>query len=167
MSTSYDYYRSPIGLLQITVSDSDLIGISLVPNKDTASLADMTTSKLSVSVKNWLDQYFHGDPSSPHNLSIRLSGTPFQNYVWNILMTIPYGQTLTYGEIAEMAATHFGKPKMSAQAVGQAVSRNPFLILIPCHRVMGAGQKLTGFAVGIDIKQKLLDHEKIKYIKPA
>ena len=90
---------------------------------------------------------------------ILLNGTPFQKRVWEILSTIPHGQTVTYGDIAREMAACTGKRKMSAQAVGQAVSRNPISIIIPCHRVVGAGDRLTGYAGGIDRKEWLLRHE--------
>ena len=83
-------------------------------------------------------------------------GTPFQEKVWDILLTIPYGQTLTYGQIAKL----LGCPGAS-QAVGAAVGRNPISIIIPCHRVLGSGGKLTGYAGGLEAKAWLLSHEGI------
>ena len=82
------------------------------------------------------------------------SGTDFQQRVWQILLTVPYGQTVTYGEIARQIS-----PTMSAQAVGGAVGRNPISIIIPCHRCIGAKGQLTGYAGGLQYKEFLLRHE--------
>ena len=87
-------------------------------------------------------------------------GTSFQKEIWDILLTIPYGQTVTYKDIASLTAERKGLPSMSAQAVGGAVSRNPVSIIIPCHRVIGSGGSLTGYAGGLDRKEKLLALEK-------
>ena len=108
--------------------------------------------------KVWLDGYFSGNPAE---LSFPLNphGTSFQKQVWEILLTVPYGKTTTYGAIAREIALRTGKEKMSAQAVGQAVGANPISILIPCHRVVGANGKLTGYAGGLDKKEWLLRHE--------
>lgn len=86
-------------------------------------------------------------------------GTDFQKQVWKLLREIPFGTTGTYGQLAGKIAAGLGKEKMSAQAVGQAVSRNPISILIPCHRVIGAAGQLTGYAGGLDKKVWLLRHE--------
>ena len=88
-----------------------------------------------------------------------MEGTEFQKQIWNLLLTIPYGQTRTYGDIAREMAALSGKEKMSAQAVGQAVGRNPISILIPCHRVVGTKGQLTGYAGGLENKIWLLRHE--------
>nr|MCR5812718.1 methylated-DNA--[protein]-cysteine S-methyltransferase [Lachnospiraceae bacterium] len=88
-----------------------------------------------------------------------LHAAPFRKAVWEILLTIPYGQTITYGEIAERIAAQTGSGNMSAQAVGGAVARNPISLIIPCHRVIGAHDKLTGYAGGLDKKMYLLQME--------
>ena len=106
----------------------------------------------------WLDAYFRGEAPAVE-VPLNLKGTDFQKQIWNILLTIPYGQLRSYGEIAEEMAVRSGKQKMSAQAVGQAVGKNPVSILIPCHRVVGSNGKLTGYAGGIDKKIWLLRHE--------
>ena len=82
--------------------------------------------------------------------------TPFRRAVWEILRTIPYGRTITYGEIADRIAAQMGLCRMSAQAVGGAVGHNPISLMIPCHRVVGADGSLTGYAGGIEVKKKLL-----------
>ena len=104
----------------------------------------------------WLDRYFSG--GVPDFMpALALYGTPFRQAVWEILLTIPYGQTLSYGEIAARLAS----PRMSAQAVGGAVGHNPVAIIVPCHRVIGADGSLTGYAAGLDKKRRLLQLEKI------
>ncbi len=108
---------------------------------------------------DWLNIYFSG--KEPDFMpAVSLKGTPFQMEVWNILKEIPYGQTMTYGEIAVRIARQRGISRMSAQAVGGAVGRNPISIIIPCHRVVGANGSLTGYAGGIDRKRVLLKLER-------
>ena len=120
------------------------------------------TKKLPVfeETKQWLDIYFQGkEPDFTPSLSMET--TPFRKAVWEIMLTIPYGQTMTYGEIADRIAKQKGISRMSAQAVGGAVGHNSISIIIPCHRVVGTNGSLTGYAGGIDKKIKLLTLEKI------
>ena len=106
----------------------------------------------------WLDTYFSG--REPDFIPpLRLNGTPFRQTVWKLLLTIPYGRTVTYGEIAAEAAGRLGLPRMSAQAVGGAVGHNPISLIIPCHRVMGSNGSLTGYAGGVERKARLLELE--------
>ncbi|MBC8530888.1 methylated-DNA--[protein]-cysteine S-methyltransferase [Gehongia tenuis] len=103
----------------------------------------------------WLDGYFRGEiPDSIPPLS--LAGSPFRRAVWEILLEIPYGEVMTYGEIARRMALRKGLTSMSAQAVGGAVGHNPVSIIVPCHRVVGTNGSLTGYAGGIDKKIGLL-----------
>lgn len=111
--------------------------------------------------KRWLDEYFAGKTMEIGNLNIKVTGTDFQKEVWKILMDIPYGKLITYGDIAKQIARKRGLKSMSAQAVGGAVGSNPISIIIPCHRVVGAGGNLTGYAGGVDKKIWLLTHEGI------
>ena len=105
----------------------------------------------------WLDIYFCGqDPGYIPLLAPK--ATVFQRNVWDFLLTIPFGHTVTYGEIARHLGERFGKP-VSPRAVGGAVSHNPISLIIPCHRVVGAGGRLTGYAGGIENKIKLLELE--------
>ena len=107
----------------------------------------------------WLDIYFSCcEPDFTPNLKI--TGTPFRQKVWDILLTIPYGRTMTYGDIAAILAEQRGISRMSAQAVGGAVGHNPISLIIPCHRVVGSNGALTGYAGGIDRKLSLLRLEK-------
>ena len=106
----------------------------------------------------WLDLYFSGkEPGFTPRLSLR--GSAFRIAIWEILLSIPYGQTMTYGEIAERLARQSGLPRMSAQAVGGAVGHNPISIIVPCHRVVGADGRLTGYAGGLERKARLLELE--------
>ena len=109
----------------------------------------------------WLDQYFQGEiPAKIPKL--KAQGTAFQERVWQILLDIPYGQTMSYGEIAKIIAKERGIKKMSAQAVGNAVGRNPIALIIPCHRVIGSDGSLIGYAAGLKRKEKLLELEGIR-----
>lgn len=106
----------------------------------------------------WLDIYFSGkNPDFTPALSFNTSS--FRQSVWEILLTIPYGKTMTYGEIADKIARQNGLRKMSAQAIGGAVGHNPISIIVPCHRVVGTNGSLTGYAGGIEKKVKLLELE--------
>ena len=96
-----------------------------------------------------------------------MRATPFRKAVWEILLTIPFGQTMTYGEIAKIVAKRTGSCRMSAQAVGGAVGHNPISIIIPCHRVIGADGGMTGYAGGIERKMKLLALEQGQRILQA
>ena len=111
-------------------------------------------------VNAWLDAYFRGEEPKI-TFPVAPAGTAFQEMVWEILLTIPKGKTRSYGDIAREMARQLGKEKMSAQAVGQAVGRNPISIIIPCHRVVGAQGQLTGYASGLDRKIWLLNHEEV------
>lgn len=110
--------------------------------------------------KQWLDCYFLGcEPK--FTPPVLLNGTPFQMSVWEILKTIPYGKVITYKDIATKIAHQRGIQQMSAQAVGGAVSRNPISIIVPCHRVIGTDNNLTGYASGVERKLSLLKIEHI------
>ena len=147
-----DRYDSPLGPLWFTGRDGVLTGLSFAPPSGEIPEGSFDA------VRHWLDDYFQGI-SRETGFPLAPSGTPFQNLIWRLLLDIPYGETRTYGEIASQAAELLGREKMSAQAVGQAAGRNPIAIVIPCHRVVGAGGKLTGYASGVERKQWLLAHE--------
>lgn len=106
----------------------------------------------------WLDAYFRGDVPDIH-VRLHPIGTPFQMSVWDEIGRIPYGGTTTYGAIARTIAERRGIPRMSAQAVGNAVGKNPIAIIIPCHRVIGSDGSMTGYAGGVDRKIALLTIE--------
>lgn len=109
-----------------------------------------STSTVIEATSNWLDAYFDGSKEAP-DFELLFLGTDFQQRVWQLLLEIPYGETITYGELAEKART----PK-AARAVGVAVGENPFSIIVPCHRVVGKDKSLTGYGGGFDVKKFLL-----------
>ena len=113
-----------------------------------------------IEAEKWLDRYFSGNPKTDLP-QMKIDGfTAFRRDVFEIMKSIPYGKTMTYGEIAEKIARKRGLKKMSAQAVGGAVGWNPICIMIPCHRVVGTDGSLTGYGGGIENKRQLLYHEK-------
>ena len=109
--------------------------------------------------ERWLTVYFSGHQPS-FTPPLRPAGTPFQRTVWDLLLRIPRGETISYGALAEQTAAVLGRPRMSAQAVGGAVGRNPIALIIPCHRVVGADGRLTGYAGGLWRKERLLALER-------
>lgn len=121
---------------------------------DNAFIGSGDNSRLFIAAKKQLEEYFCGKRRE-FDIPIRLNGTEFQKAVWNALLTVPYGKTASYKDIAAM----IGKPK-AARAVGGANNKNPVMIIVPCHRVVGADGGLTGYACGTDIKQTLLNIEK-------
>lgn len=159
------YYNSPIGLIIISADDIGLTGIWFEGQKYCEKYLEkeyiyMKTDVLQSTI-DWLDTYFSGDqPTSA--IPMHIMGSDFEKTVWKILKDIPYGYTKTYGEIAREIAEEKGIVRMSAQAVGGAVGRNRFAILIPCHRVLGAKGELTGYAAGIERKNYLLELEKAR-----
>lgn len=144
------YIKTPIGTLQITQLHGNVCSISLC----NVQCASVLLTPLQQMVKSEIEGYFAG---KVHKFSfpVSMEGTPFQLRVWEELIRIPFGSTATYGDIAG----RIGAPKAS-RAVGMACNRNPLLLAVPCHRVVGAGGKLTGFAVGIEKKKFLLELEK-------
>ena len=158
------HYRSPIGNILLAADEIGLTGLWFVGQKYFALYLDKEHEEREIpifeKVKQWLDVYFSGREPD-FTVPLHFTGTDFQNEVWKILCTIPYGQTMTYGEIAKQIAARKGLPRMSAQAVGGAVGHNEISIIVPCHRVVGANGSLTGYAGGIDKKIKLLQLEKV------
>jgi methylated-DNA-[protein]-cysteine S-methyltransferase len=110
-----------------------------------------------VAAKRWIDAYWAGRDPSPRDVALDLHGTPFQRAVWQALLTIPFGRTHSYGEVAAQVAK--SGIEAAPRATGSAVGRNPVSILVPCHRVIGADGSLTGYAGGLERKQRLLQHE--------
>ena len=147
-------YDSPIGPLILRSDGASLTGLS-------PALTGTVRDDLPIflEVRRWLDAYFQGEHPDPCVLPLDPPGTAFQKTVWTKLLAVPYGESQTYGDIARSV----GRPR-GAQAVGQAVGRNPIGIIIPCHRILGADGQLTGFAWGIDKKKWLLRHEGVDYI---
>lgn len=148
-------YASPLGKLLLTCRDEGLTGIWF--DRELPDGLQQAHPILQQTAR-WLDDYFRGENPAVA-LPLAPEGTVFQKQVWQLLLEIPWGETRTYGDLAREMAVCRGKEKMSAQAVGQAVGRNPISILIPCHRVIGSRGKLTGYAWGVDRKIRLLRHE--------
>lgn len=153
-------YESPLGKL-ILISDGESLNELCFNNKD-ISKEFVINNDLPIfqTTKTWLDIYFSGNQPNFIPL-IKTSGSDFRKLVGDIMLSIPFGQTVTYGEIAKTVAKKLGKDKMSAQAVGGAVGHNPVPIIIPCHRVIGANGNLTGYGGGIERKLRLLKLEKV------
>ena len=157
------HYASPLGGMTLVSDGTALVGLYFDGQKYAAEGLDAKRTQKNLPIfeeaRRWLDVYFSGrkpdftPPTAP-------AGTAFQQSVWEILRTIPYGQTVTYGAIARRIEQNTGR-RISAQAVGGAVGRNPISILIPCHRVVGTNGSLTGYAGGIDKKAYLLRIEEI------
>ena len=159
-----DTYESPMGRITIAGDGESLTGLWFDGQKyyaDTLGPAhEETDLPVFRQTKKWLDLYFHGE-NPDFTPSLKLAGSPFRLMVWEILKQIPYGTVLTYGEIADMIAEKQGLKTMSAQAVGGAVGHNPISVIVPCHRVVGRGGSLTGYAGGIDKKIRLLRIESV------
>lgn len=156
-------YNSPIGGITISSNGTEIIGLWFDGQKYFGDTISNKYEKKELPVftktKEWLDIYFSG--KEPNFLpQIKMETTPFRKAVWEIMLTIPYGETMTYKEIAEKIAMQREIKKMSPQAVGGAVGHNSISLIIPCHRVVGANGSLTGYAGGIDKKIKLLTLEK-------
>ena len=154
-------YKSPVGDILLSSDGKFLTGLSFKFNPEDYN---QNLNSVFESTILWLDTYFSGKNPDFTPL-FRMTGTDFQVKVWNLLLKIPYGQTTTYGNIASEFAALTGVKHMSAQAVGGAVGRNKIAIIIPCHRVIGSNGNLTGYAGGIDIKEKLLMLEKFLILK--
>ena len=142
-------FNTPNGAVRLTEEGSSIIRIELTDIADTS----VTPTPLLHEAEHQITAFFRGERRQL-DFPIRMVGTPFQQRVWRALQQIPYGTTRTYGEIA----TAIGNSRAS-RAVGMACNKNPLLLIVPCHRVVGANGKLTGFAYGVDAKQWLLELE--------
>jgi methylated-DNA-[protein]-cysteine S-methyltransferase len=156
MSACYTYFDSPLGQLLVQ-GDGDFVTGLLVPNHkrwpDLGSSWNRTDAPFAA-VRRQLAEYFAGTRQH-FDVPLKLGGTPFQKRVWQELQRIPFGETISYAQLA----ARVGKPA-AARAVGHANGRNPVAIIVPCHRVIGANGKLTGYASGTDKKEWLLSWER-------
>ena len=145
-------YQSPMGPILITIDTrlNSLIELKFVKT----SLPNSKQPPLIKKITKQLDEYF-SKKRTIFDIPIHYNGTPFQNIVWEELLKIPYGNTLSYGDIAKK----LGKPPLTSRAIGTANSKNKIAIIIPCHRVIRSNGKLSGYAGGIDKKIWLLNHE--------
>ncbi|WP_234992737.1 methylated-DNA--[protein]-cysteine S-methyltransferase [Varibaculum vaginae] len=158
--TYIHFYDSPLGELVMSSDGSALIGLGLVSQQAAGTRPQEKSLPIFQETVCWLDTYFRGRAPS-FTPKLKLSGSDFQKRVCEIMLTIPFGETVTYGEIAARIAWERGIPRMSAQAVGGAVGANPILLIVPCHRVIGAGGNLTGYGAGMERKIQLLKLEKV------
>ncbi len=158
------HYASPLGRMTAASNGTALTGLwfdgqthfgSTLPREREEKMLPVFTETM-----QWLDTYFSGKPPS-FTPPLCMETTPFRKVVWEILLTIPFGQTMCYGEIAEHLAAHSQSHSMSAQAVGNAVGHNAFALIVPCHRVIGKTGNLTGYAGGIHRKIQLLRLENV------
>ena len=155
-------YASPLGAITLACDGEVLIGLWFDGQKHFGSIlpkqVEAAEHPLFAEARHWLDVYFSGR-TPDHLPPLRYDSTPFRKAVCDSMLTIPYGKTMTYGEIAEIIAGQRGVEKMSAQAVGGAVGHNPISLMIPCHRVVGTSGSLTGYGGGIERKVRLLELE--------
>lgn len=151
--------NTPLGTMYAIADDGELTVLAF--DKETLpAVEEKPDYPVFTVLRQWAEDYFSG--RNPETIPrLRPHGTPFQLEIWAMLQKIPYGQVVTYGQLAESCAKSRGIKKMSAQAVGAAVGRNPLAVIIPCHRVIGAGGNLTGYGGGLNLKLKLLELEKV------
>lgn len=158
------HYRSPLGGITLASDGEALTGLWFDDQKRFAGISRTVRREKKLSVfqaaERWLDVYFGGGiPDFTPTLAMRT--TPFRKTVWEILLTIPYGETMTYGGIAAVVAAKRGFSKMSAQAIGGAVGHNAVALIVPCHRVIGANGGLVGYGGGLERKARLLALERV------
>lgn len=163
MSNFLNEYLSPLGIIKLESDGEYLTGLWFDKSKDSNKhMVNNEYKNLSIfdETKKWLDIYFSGfNPGFTPKYKVKT--TEFQKSVYEIMLKIPYGKTITYNDIAKEIADKRGIKRMSAQAVGHAVGANQICIIIPCHRIMGANNNLTGYGGGILNKIKLLELEGI------
>lgn len=164
-------YSSPLGGLTLCSNGDSITGLWFDGQKYYPNFLEQTeicnSLPIFVHAKYWLDDYF-SNKRPPMNLPLSLDGSPFRQAVWRIILHIPYGELMTYGQIAQ-------KLKIpSAQAVGGAVAHNPASIFVPCHRIVGTNGSLTGYAGGLEKKIALLhlegipvDHSRLRILRSA
>ena len=165
MVICYTTYESPLGTLTLYANDCALVGLTFptqsVTFSDTLVMVESNSLPILTTTVQWLDQYFSGQAPTV-SIPLAPQGTDFQQKVWSQLQHIPYGTSLTYGELSQRV---FNSPvPKGAQAIGSAVGANPISLIIPCHRVLGKGKALTGYTGGLSIKRALLSIESIDFV---
>lgn len=165
MAICYTHYESPLGTLTLYATTSALVGLTFPTQSihflEPVIIDETISSPILRQTIQWLDQYFNGQIPT---IAIPLApqGSTFQEKVWSQLLQIPYGTSLTYGELSQRV---FNSPTpRGAQAIGSAVGANPISLIIPCHRVLGKGKALTGYTGGLSIKRALLTIEHINFV---
>lgn len=156
MACFHTWYESPLGRLCLYSDGTSLMGVEFEQSRHPGPATRMKAERRDDATpfgatRRWLDAYFAGE-RPPSDIPIRLLGTPFQRRVWRCIASIPYGTTMTYGEVARVVGS-------APRAVGRATGRNPLPLIVPCHRVVGAKGSLTGFGGGMRRKVWLLEHE--------
>ena len=158
------YFRcfdSPLGRMEAVSDGEALTGLRFLEEGEIPAASPRGAEKIFEAAGRWLERYFHGE--IPDFLPpLQLSSLPFRREVGEIMLTIPYGTTVSYGEIARIIARRRHIPRMAAQAVGGAVGGNPIAVIVPCHRVVGARGALTGYGGGMDRKIRLLRLEGLR-----
>ncbi len=159
-----NYTHPGFGEITIASDGQNIVGLWMAGQKHFGGTVDGEMEPADdlpvfTQAKGWLDRYFAGERPAIDELPLAPNGSSFRQRVWRKLAEIPYGQVRTYGDLAREIAQEDGKEKMSSQAVGGAVGHNPISIIIPCHRVVGSGGSLTGYAGGLARKIWLLEHE--------
>lgn len=147
----WDIIESELGPIKVVCDDEGVLGVEF--NREGPKEGQQKTSELTKKTVLQLNEYLRGERTK-FDLPLKPQGTEFQKKVWEALLTIPYGQTRSYKEIA----VQIGNEK-ACRAVGMANNRNPISIIIPCHRVVGADKSLVGYGGGLNIKVKLLNLE--------
>ncbi|WP_127165637.1 methylated-DNA--[protein]-cysteine S-methyltransferase [Veillonella sp. CHU732] len=165
MSINYTTYESPLGTLTLYATASALVGLTFPTQSihflEPVVIDETISSSILRQTIQWLDQYFGGQVPII-TIPLDPQGTEFQQKVWDQLQHIPYGTSLTYGELSQHV---FNSPTpRGAQAIGSAVGANPISLIIPCHRVLGKGKALTGYTGGLSIKRALLSIEHIDFV---
>ena len=159
----YCTYKCPLGYIYLVSDGENLCGCYLEGQKYFPNNMNKYLFKeeltIFVNAKKWLERYFNGENTIVEKIPLKFNGTEFRNEVWKVLETISYGETVTYKEISEIITYNKGVKNISSQAVGGAVGKNPLLIFIPCHRVIGSDGNLTGYAAGLENKKFLLNLE--------
>lgn len=165
MSIIYTTYKSPLGTLTLYATASALVGLTFptqsVNFQEPVVIDQTISSPILQQTIQWLNQYFAGQVPTMI-IPLAPQGTAFQQKVWSQLQHIPYGTSLTYGELSQRV---FNSPApKGAQAIGSAVGANPISLIIPCHRILGKGKALTGYTGGLSIKRALLTIEHIDFV---
>lgn len=150
-------YLSPIGKILLEADENYLVGLYF-ENEDPNFICHEGIAEPIKKAERWLDEYYSRKVPTL-KIPIRMIGTPFQRVVWETLLEIKYGETVSYTDITDKVKIKLNKERMSAQAIGNAISRNPISIIVPCHRVVGKNGSLTGYRGGIGNKVKLLEIE--------
>ncbi|WP_432623967.1 methylated-DNA--[protein]-cysteine S-methyltransferase [Bifidobacterium sp.] len=164
------HYDSPLGGITLVADRDSLLGLwfdwerylddALRTLGSTRSVTEGESKPLDLA-SQWMDDYFDGKRPDSSMVPLRFDGTPFRRKVWSLLRDVPYGETVTYGELAHrLEAMNGDGRRVSARAVGGAVGHNPISIIVPCHRVVGSDGSLTGYAGGLDTKVALLELER-------